>query len=59
MNSVDKKTIKDSDFISIWKDEMIKTMMTINPKWDEKDINKILNTMLMEQMQNPYHIARN
>ena len=27
--------------------------MTINPKWDEKDINKILNTMLMEQMQNP------
>ena len=53
MNYVDKKTIKDSDFISIWKDEMIKTMMTINPKWDEKDINKILNTMLMEQMQNP------
>ena len=50
---MDKKTIKDSDFISIWKDEMIKTMMTINPKWDEKDINKILNTMLMEQMQNP------
>ena len=53
VNTVDKKIIKDSDFIALWKNEMIETMRTINPQWNKKDIDKILNKMLAEQMQNP------
>ena len=59
MNSIDKKIIKDSSFMSLWKDEMINTMKTINPKWDKKDINKVLNKMLEEQTQNPQVIMDN
>ena len=59
MNSINKKVINDSSFISLWKKEMISVMSTINPKWDEKDIKKVLNDMLKEQMQNPNVVMDN
>lgn len=59
MNSINKKIIKDSSFISLWKEEMSNIMKTINSNWNDKDINKVLNKMLENQMQNPQVVMDN
>lgn len=54
-----KRTIKESEFISIWKNEMNSTMRQIHPEWDKKEINKVLDEMLKEQLQIPQAIMDN
>lgn len=53
MMKVNKKIIEDSDFISLWKEDMIKTMEKINPKWDKKDIEKVIDDKLIDTMMIP------
>ena len=50
---VNKKIIEDSDFISLWKEDMIKTIEKINPKWDKKDIEKVIDDKLIDTMMIP------
>lgn len=47
------KIIESSAFISAWRDEMCKTMKSINPKWTKDDINQELDLMLKEDLQVP------
>lgn len=48
-----ERIIKDSIFISKWKDDMIKTIKKIHPNYKKKEIDRILDDMLIEQMQIP------
>lgn len=53
------KLIKDSSFIELWKKDMITTLKQAHPEWDESDMDKVLNTMLKEQLQVPEVTMRN
>lgn len=45
--------LKNSVCIDTYKKEMIKRMQSINPKWNKKDISKIIDDMLKQQLKNP------
>ena len=45
--------IKDSLFINEYKKSMIEHMLRINPKWDENDIEEILDDMIEKSFENP------
>lgn len=51
--------ILESKFIKKYKKEMINTMLQANPKWDKKDIEKIIDKMIKEKLQNPSVILDN
>ena len=46
-------SLKRSNFIKLWKDEMTLNMTRMNPEWDRDDIEKVLDKMLLEQMMIP------
>lgn len=43
----------DSQFISLYKEEMISNMKQINPEWDESKIENILDKMIEKRFVNP------
>lgn len=45
--------IDNSDFIKLWKKEMISTLKQIHPDWKKKEIDDVLDEMLIEQMRVP------
>lgn len=51
--------ILESKFIKKYKKEMVKTMMQANPEWDKKDIEKVIDKMIKERIQNPSVILDN
>ena len=51
--------ILESKFIKKYKKEMVKTMMQANPEWDKKDIEKVIDKMIKEKIQNPSVILDN
>ena len=51
--------ILESKFIKKYKKEMVKTMMQANPEWDKKNIEKVIDKMIKERIQNPSVILDN
>ena len=43
----------DSQFITLYKEEMLSNMKQINPDWDEDKMEKILDKMIKEKFVNP------
>ena len=43
----------DSQFISLYKEEMLRNMQQINPDWDEEKMESILDEMIKKNMVNP------
>ena len=50
MIRLNEATLKRSEFLELWKEEMTLNMRRMNPDWDEDDIDKVLDKMLLEQM---------
>jgi hypothetical protein len=46
-------TYNDSQFIALYKEEMISNMQKMNPDWDEDKIEKILDKMIEKRFVNP------
>lgn len=43
----------DSQFITLYKEEMLSNMKQMNPEWDEDKMEKILDKMIKEKFVNP------
>lgn len=43
----------DSQFITLYKEEMLSNMKQINPDWDESKMESILDKMIKEKFVNP------
>lgn len=44
---------KDSQFITLYKEEMLSNMKQINPEWDEDKMESILDEMIKKNLANP------
>ena len=53
MIRLNEATLERSEFLELWKEEMTLNMRRMNPDWDEDDIEKVLDKMLLEQMMIP------
>lgn len=49
----------DSLFVSKYIKRMTKLMCKTNPDWDEKDVKKIIQKMIVDQMENPRVVLDN
>lgn len=54
-----KKIRKDSDFLHAWKDQMMTAISRMEPDWDKEDMEKVLNSMIDENLQLPQVILDN
>lgn len=45
--------IMDSQFITLYKEEMLSNMKQINPNWDEDKMESILDNMINKKIVNP------
>ena len=43
----------DSQFITLYKEEMLANMRQMNPNWDESEMESILNEMIKKKFKNP------
>jgi hypothetical protein len=43
----------DSQFITLYKEEMLSNMKQMNPEWDENKMEKVLDKMIKEKFVNP------
>ena len=51
--NINIKVINDSSFIDLWKKEMISTIKQMHPDWKKKQINDVIDEMLIKQMRVP------
>lgn len=48
-----EKIVKDSLFLQEWKSQVKAALSHIEPEWDEKKIDKILNEIIIDHLQFP------
>lgn len=51
--------VDDSEYLTICRDKMHKSIMRMHPNWDEKKVKKKINEILLRDIKNPSVIADN